>query len=252
MSESPPGSTRPAGTDGSRASSFCSASHLVLAGDDPEEAANPVKLWVSQGHPADALVLAGRHRDALVGDIEDGVAGDQRGGMAVRAEAEMGEIEGLRQRRRIAVGRSLQVVVGHRHRADAALGADREALDQVCEVALVVSGRRHALVHLEDLGLRPVHLEVLELGEHRPRVAAAANRQGEVVPLGDGGPRGLGDQLRAPLVDGVRRRRRPRCGAPPSTSASPCARRTGTASPTGPGRRSRRGRVRRSARTARW
>ena len=112
-----------------------------------------------------------------------GSSGHERGGVAVGADAEVREVEGVRQRLRVAVGGGLEVVVGDRHRADAALGADREALHQVGQVALVGARRGHPLVHLEDLDLRPVELEVLELGEHRPGVAAAADREGEVAAL---------------------------------------------------------------------
>jgi len=49
------------------------------------------------------------------------------------------------------------------NRADAALGADRELSIRCVRFRWSVAGRGDPLVDLEDLGLGPVHVEVLEL-----------------------------------------------------------------------------------------
>ena len=89
--------TRPAGIDSSPASSLASALALVVAGDQPEDAARGGERRVGEGHPAAALVLAGSvsaTRRSV--DLEHRVAGDQRGGVAVGAEAEVDEVERAR------------------------------------------------------------------------------------------------------------------------------------------------------------
>ena len=162
-----------------------------------------MELRIGEGHAADPLVLAGRDGDSLVRHLENGVSGNQRRGVAVRAEAQVREVQRLRQGGRVAVGGGVQILVGDRHRPDAALSADREALHQVGQVALVGAGRSHSLVDLEDLDLPPIEVELLELGEHRPRIVAAAHGEREVAALRDVRPSSLGDHLSAAAVDGV-------------------------------------------------
>ena len=90
-------STRPAGIEGSCASS--SGDDVVPAGvDQPEDLAGGGERRVGEGHPAVALVVAAGQGDAAVGDLEHRVAGHERGGVAVGAEAEVDEVEALGQR----------------------------------------------------------------------------------------------------------------------------------------------------------
>ena len=50
-------------------------------------------------------------------DLEDRIARDERGGVAVGAEAEMDEVELLGQRGFVLAGGRLEVALGDRHRA---------------------------------------------------------------------------------------------------------------------------------------
>src|SRR4051812_32013852 len=113
----------------------------------------------------------------------------------------MGDVEALREGLGVARGSGVEILSGDRHRLDAALGADREALDQVGEVALVIARRGDPLIHLEYLRLVPVAEQVLEPGEHRPGVASAAERQLGPASFGDGPLGRLGEQLGAALVN---------------------------------------------------
>jgi hypothetical protein len=152
----------------------------------------------------DALVFAAGHGHPLVHHLEHGVAGHEGGGVPIRSNAEMGQVERpVRELLGVALGGGLQVVVVHGHGPDAALGADREALDQMCQVALVRAGRGDALIDLEDRRLVPVGEEVLQLGEHRPGVAAAADGQRARASLRDRRLGRVRDQLGAPSMDGL-------------------------------------------------
>ena len=88
--------TRPAGIESSPASSLRQRLALVGAGDQPEDLAGRVERRVGEGHPAVALVGGLGQGDAAVADLEHRVAGDQRGGVAVGAEAEVDEVERAR------------------------------------------------------------------------------------------------------------------------------------------------------------
>src|SRR5581483_5284126 len=70
---------------------------LLRAGHDPEQPASPLELRIGEGHPANALVLAGGDRDPAVGDLEHGVAGDEGRGVPVRADPEVGQVDGVRE-----------------------------------------------------------------------------------------------------------------------------------------------------------
>src|SRR3954447_22922337 len=65
---------------------------LLTPGHHPEAVPGPVDDGVRQRHPTSALVNPGQS-DIGVGDVKHRVAGDQGGGMAVRPEAEVNEIE---------------------------------------------------------------------------------------------------------------------------------------------------------------
>ena len=133
-----------------------------------------------------------------------GVPGDQGGRVAVGAEPQVREVEGVRKRGRVAVGGRVEVVVGDRHRANASLGADREALHQVGEVALGGAGRGHALVHLEDLGLGPVELVVLESGRTSARDRGHRSRPSAQRPRSETAALTASTMTSAPrAVDGV-------------------------------------------------
>ena len=65
--------------------------------------------------------------DAAVADLEDGVAGDERGGVAVGAEAEVDEVEALGQGGFVFARGGVEVALGDRHRPQRRLVVHREA-----------------------------------------------------------------------------------------------------------------------------
>src|SRR5207253_8002850 len=89
-------------------------SSLVIPGDQPEDAPGTIDDWIGQRHPTPALVNS-RQRDIGVVDIKDRISGYQRGGVAVRPEAQMNEVEDrwgagdLQESTGIALGCGFQV-----------------------------------------------------------------------------------------------------------------------------------------------
>ncbi len=61
-----------------------------------------------------------------------------------------------------------------------------QALAQVGQVSIGVSGRRHALVHLDDVHSGPWHRFVGQCTQHRPGGVAPADGHDEATPCGDG------------------------------------------------------------------
>src|SRR5438094_364190 len=59
-----------------------------------------------------------------------------------------------------------------------------QALPQVCEVSVRVSGRRHALVHLHDMHIGPGQLLIGQRTQHRPRGVPPADGHDEASPRG--------------------------------------------------------------------
>ena len=179
-------------------------SSLLTAGHQPQHAPGPVDDREGQRHPAPALVGAG-HRDVRVGDIEDRISRHQRCGVAVRAEAEMNEVEHgrrarhLLQRLGILLGRTIEVGCLDRHRMDV-VGAQRrmieQAFAQMREVSVRIGRRRHPLVHLNHMHVLPGELLVGQCAQHHPRRAAAAHRHDEAPARGNGRARVGGDDRR--------------------------------------------------------
>ena len=144
---------------------------LVGARDQPEDLARRLERRVGERHPAPSLVLAGGDRDRAVGDLEHRVAGDERGGVAVGPEAEVDEVELVRELGRVARGRGRRgraSVTGiGRRRSSAGAG---EAREQVGEVAVGVAVGGDPLVDLEQRRSAAHSSSVLaEQLEHPPR-----------------------------------------------------------------------------------
>ena len=78
-----------------------------------------------------------------------------------------------------------------------------QALPQVCEVSVRVSGRRHALVHLHDMHIGPRQLLIGQRTQHRPRGVPPADGHDEATPRCDGGPRLAGGEGGADLRHGI-------------------------------------------------
>ena len=115
-----PGATCPAGIEGSpsrRRSSIPALSEPVTSQRMRRDA---VENWVGQGHAPVPLVGAGQ-RDVRACDFEDGIAGHERRGMAIGAEAEMNEVEHRRESGHVLQGtsvfssRSVEIGCFHRH-----------------------------------------------------------------------------------------------------------------------------------------
>ena len=231
------------------------AARACPPGDQPEDLPGRGKLRVGEGHAAVALVVASGDRDAAVGRRRGpgrrgparrcGRRGRGRGGPCRSARAARLRIRAPRHR-----GRGWVTGIGRR----AAWRRSSRHADQVGEVALLAARRGDPLVDLEDARS---HSHGISSGRRASRTcpgrAAAAHRQAEARRALDGRLRaGCRDQLGAPRA------------TPPSASgsdlesigprsaqaASRRGRRTACASRRAPCRRSRRGRARRSARTA--
>ena len=99
-------------------------------------------------------------RDVAIDDVEDGVAGHERGGVAVRAEAEVDEVELLGQGFRVEGRGRVEILGPDRHRPDVRGAAGREAALELREVAVRIAVGRDALVDLEDRDLLPRHAPV--------------------------------------------------------------------------------------------
>ena len=82
---------------------------LVLARHEPEDPARAVQRGVRERHSRPPLVDAG-DRDVAIRDLEDGIAGHERGGVSVRAEPEVDEVELLGKRVRVYRGGSLEIL----------------------------------------------------------------------------------------------------------------------------------------------
>ena len=85
----------PAGIEWSPARSRRKRVDLVLAGHEPEHGSGPRERRVREGHPARPWYSL-RDRDITVCNVEHGVTGNERGGVSVRAEAEVDEVERVR------------------------------------------------------------------------------------------------------------------------------------------------------------
>jgi hypothetical protein len=116
--------------------------------------------------------------------------------VAVRAEAEVDQVEPLGELRAVAAGGGVEVVVGDRHRSQPRLEVERQRRDQVSEVAVGVAGRRHPLVDLEQRGAVPGNREAREQLDHPPGRLPPAQRDRALATLGDRVVGGCGDQLR--------------------------------------------------------
>ena len=129
---------------------------LLTPGHQPQDAPRPIEQGIGQRHSSPSLVGAGRC-NVGVGDVEHGVSGHKRGGVAVRPQAQMGEVEHRWRPRNclespgVGFGRGLQVGYFHRHGIDllgAQPGLSSQAFEQVREISIRMSGRCRALVHL--------------------------------------------------------------------------------------------------------
>src|SRR5712692_5503189 len=65
---------------------------LILPGHEPEDAPRTIDDGIGQRHPPPALVNSG-HCDISIGDVKDRISGNQTGGVAVRSEAQVNDIE---------------------------------------------------------------------------------------------------------------------------------------------------------------
>ena len=109
-----------------------------------------------------------------------GIARDERGRVAVRAEAEVDEVEARPAARRRSRPRPPRGRAPRRASArTSAAPPGGQAREQVREVAVGVAVGRDALVDLVDRHLLPRHPSPCEVGEHRPRRVSAADRERE-------------------------------------------------------------------------
>src|SRR5438045_3450755 len=67
-------------------------SRFIIPSHQPEDAPATIDDWIGQRHPTSALVHSGQ-RDIRVGYVKDRISRYQGGGMAVRPEAQVNEIE---------------------------------------------------------------------------------------------------------------------------------------------------------------
>ena len=156
------------------------------SGDQPHNLVGPGQRRVGQRHAPVAPVEAG-DGDQPVGNLQDRVAGDQRGGVPVVAQPEVHQVEPGGQPAGVGGGRRLQVRVGDRHGNQAHRQGSQD-LAQMGQVALGVPVGRDPLVDLVDLDRAPEQVVFHELGQHEPGGLAAADRAGERAVRRDRGP----------------------------------------------------------------
>ena len=184
---------------------------LLPSGDQPDDVPRPVEYGIGQGHPAPALIDAG-DRDVGAGRVEHRIAGHQRRRVAVGPEAQVGEIEHCRgarnllEHRGVLAARKFEVGRFHRHGVNL-VGAQRtmreQALAQMGEVAVGISGRRHALVHLDHVHTGPWHPFLGQRPQHRPRGVTSAEGHDKAAARGDGRARLLGGECGARSRDRI-------------------------------------------------
>ena len=145
-----------------------------------------------------ALVLPG-DRDVTVADVEHGVVRDEGSRVPVRPDPEMDDVDLRGEQGRVLRCGRVEIVGLDRHRAQPRGGGRRQRRLEVCQVAVVVSGRGEALVDLEELDSVPGKLGVHEQPERLPR--AAASGQGDGPGAAADPP---GEQLRESLCSGGR------------------------------------------------
>ena len=150
---------------------------LLRSGHDKQDALCTIQRRIGQRH-ASASLIGARHSHFRTRDSQDRVAGNQRGGMAVRPEAEMDQIH---HRRR--TGHGLQIAPGNALLPLRILGPPpasgapvpeitlpcRAGLADVREVAIGIACRRDALVDLEQVHGVPWQLQIGERAQHLPR-----------------------------------------------------------------------------------
>lgn len=181
------------------------------SGDDPEDVAAAVEDGVGEGHAAAVLVDAGEGDFGIL-DVADGVAWDERGGVAVGAEAEVGEVEdggmpaeGFEGGGVVAAG-LVEVCGVHWHGVDVGFwngGVGEEAFAEVGEVAVLVAIGSDAFVDLDDVERCPWDVFMGEGAEHLPRGAASADGHDKASAGGDGVAGFGGDDLCGASGDGV-------------------------------------------------
>ena len=132
------------------------------------------------------MLIHTREGNILVQNIQNRILGNQRSGVSVGTEAQMGEVQNgwiaaPRSKRLCVVSRSLSgIQCVDRHGVDV-FRQDRcmpkQALVQVREVAVGIPIGRDPLIDLKDVHVSPRHVLGAKECEHRPRSLAAADCQ---------------------------------------------------------------------------
>ncbi len=141
-----------------------------------------IQQRICQRHAATFLINAGQ-RHVGIRNIQNRIAGNQRSRVAVRAESQMHEIQHRRRAGnflkcvRITFSGGFQIIFLHRHGVDLFRTQRRvrqQAFAQMREIAIRVTGRRDALIHLKHLDVRPRNFFV---GQSRGAFATACARR---------------------------------------------------------------------------
>jgi hypothetical protein len=110
----------------------------------------------------------------------------------------------------VPAGGSLQIECLDGHGMDVPgwqLGMFEEALTQMGEIPLRISGGRHTLVHLKHVDSIPWHLFGSQRAQHHPGSIAATYGHDEAAPLRNGQPSLLRDHTRSFFGDQFRVRK---------------------------------------------
>jgi hypothetical protein len=163
--------------------------YLLIPRDYPEHVPGSVDGRKRQRHPAPPAVDSGQGY-VLIGDIEHGISGYQRRGVAVRTQTEMHEIKlgrGTRdfaENRGVLIGSGAQVRRLDRHGMNLLCTKRnmlKQAFAQVGQVPLRMPVRSYTLIDLKYLHALPRNILVRQRPQHDPRCVTAADRQCEAA-----------------------------------------------------------------------
>jgi hypothetical protein len=140
-------------------------------------------------------------RNATVSSLQKRIVGEQRGRVPVGAQAEVDEVERIRELRVVQASGVIEIRRLHGHGDERVDRPGWEGGQDGGQVASVTACRGNALVHLVQLECRPKRVTVDERGQHCGWSFAQRNREPSACP-----PRLLGDQRSDSCSRLVRRR----------------------------------------------